>query len=300
MEISLVILAAGMGARYGGLKQLDGLGPNGQTIMDYSVHDAIHAGFDKIVFVIRSDFQKEFNDKVLCRYQDKIKCATVFQDMHSYVPAGMEKVIEDRQKPWGTGHAVLVTKEEVNGPFAAINADDFYGRDAFVQMAKELRQSSSKKGAYSMVGYKLKNTLSDHGSVNRGICITDEKGVLQRIFEGLNIEKKEKLVFHHTHEKPEALELDCFVSMNFWGFTPDIFDFLEDDFKRHVKATAADPKSEYFIPFVVNDMMEKGMATVKVIPTSASWQGVTYQEDRPMVVQSLKLLSEEAIYPHSF
>ena len=300
MEITLVILAAGMGSRYGGLKQLDGLGPNGQTIMDYSVHDAIHAGFDKIVFVIRSDFDKEFREKVLSRYVDKIECATVFQDMHSYVPAGMDQVITDRQKPWGTGHAILVAKDEVKGPFAAINADDFYGRDAFVQMAKELKESATRKGNYSMVGYLLKNTLSDHGSVNRGICITDEAGKLERIFEGLKIEKKNGLVFHHTNETPEPLDTDCFVSMNFWGFQSDIFDFLEKDFERHVKATTSDPKSEYFIPFVVNDMMEKGLAHVKVIPTTASWQGVTYQEDRGMVVESLKKLSDKEIYPVAF
>jgi UTP-glucose-1-phosphate uridylyltransferase len=300
MEISLVILAAGMGSRYGGLKQLDGLGPDGQTIMDYSVHDAIQAGFDRIVFVIRSDFHAEFKEKVLSKYQDKIACSTVFQDMTSYVPESYSNVAEARQKPWGTGHAILVAKESVPGPFAAINADDFYGKDAFTQMAKELKSSQNKKGAYSMIGYRLKNTLSDHGSVNRGICMTNEEGQLQRIFEGLKIEKKDGQVFHHTDGHPELLDENAYVSMNFWGFTSDIFDFLQKDFVRHIEDTKEDPKSEYFIPFVVNDMMGKGLASVKVIPTSASWQGVTYQEDRPVVVQSLSLMSEEGVYPHSF
>lgn len=300
MDISLVILAAGMGSRYGGLKQLDGLGPDGQTIMDYSVHDAIQAGFDRIVFVIRSDFHLEFKEKVLSKYEEKIKCLTVFQDMTSFVPEAYSQVALAREKPWGTGHAILVAKDCVPGPFAAINADDFYGKDAFIQMAKELKASQNNKGAYSMIGYRLKNTLSDHGSVNRGICVTNDKGELQHIFEGLKIESKGDQIFHHTQGHPEPLDENAYVSMNFWGFNSDIFDFLEKDFLGHVEETKNDPKSEYFIPFVVNDMMGKGLASVKVIPTSASWQGVTYQEDRPVVVQSLSMMSEEGIYPHSF
>jgi hypothetical protein len=163
-----------------------------------------------------------------------------------------------------------------------------------------LKKEGAQKGEYSMVGYLLKNTLSDHGSVNRGICITDEEGRLQRIFEGMKIQKKDGGIYHHTNDKPETLEAGCVVSMNFWGFQSDIFDFLETDFHRHVHASKQDPKSEYFIPFVVNDMMEKGMAKVRVIPTNASWQGVTYQEDRPMVVESLKKLSDKEEYPLNF
>lgn len=295
MEISLVILAAGMGSRYGGLKQLDGLGPEGQTIMDYSVNDAIAAGFTKVVFVIRRDFADDFKEKVLSKYEGKIKCAVVYQDMDAHVPSDYADVAAKREKPWGTGHAILVVKGTVNEPFAAINADDFYGRDAFVQMAKEL-QSASGTGQYSMVGYRLSNTLSDHGSVNRGICVTDASGKLDRIFEGLKIERKDGGVQHHTNEVPESLDPECLVSMNFWGFQADLLDFLASDFERFIAETKDDPRSEYFIPFVVNDMMGRGQASVKVLPTSASWLGVTYQEDRPIVVEALKKLSEEGVY----
>jgi len=295
MDISLVILAAGMGSRYGGLKQLDGLGPDGQTIMDYSVHDAIQAGFNKVVFVIRRDFADEFKSKVLSRYVDKVACEIVFQDMDSCVPAEFSEVAAQREKPWGTGHAILVVKDVVKEPFAAINADDFYGADAFIQMAAHLKKNGSA-GDYSMVGYRLANTLSDHGSVNRGICVTDEQGRLVRIFEGLKIERKEGKVFHHTDGVAEELDEDCKVSMNFWGFHPDILDFLDEDFSRFIAETKDDPRSEYFIPFVVNDMMGKGKAHVTVLPTSASWLGVTYQEDREIVVDALAKMSQAGVY----
>ncbi len=299
MDISLVILAAGMGSRYGGLKQLDGLGPDGQTIMDYSVHDAIQAGFNKVVFVIRRDFADEFRSKVLSRYTDKVACETVFQDMDSCVPIEFGEVVSRREKPWGTGHAILVVKDVVNEPFAAINADDFYGSDAFVQMAAHLKKESLA-GDYSMVGYRLANTLSDHGSVNRGICVSDEQGRLERIFEGLKIERKEGRVYHNTEGLAEELDEDCKVSMNFWGFHPDILEFLSEDFPSFIEATKHDPRSEYFIPFVVNDMMEQGKAKVIVLPTSASWLGVTYQEDREIVVEALAKMSQEGIYEESF
>lgn len=295
MDISLVILAAGMGSRYGGLKQLDGLGPDGQTIMDYSVNDAIQAGFNKVVFVIRRDFADEFRSKVLSRYTDRIACETVFQDMDSCVPDRYRSVASKREKPWGTGHAILVVKDVVNEPFAAINADDFYGADAFAQMATHLKKESLA-GDYSMVGYRLANTLSDHGSVNRGICVTDEEGKLIRIFEGLKIERSEGGVFHHTDGVAEELDEDCKVSMNFWGFHPDILNFLSEDFPSFIEETKEDPRSEYFIPFVVNDMMGKGKANVTVLPTSASWLGVTYQEDREIVAKALAKLSREGVY----
>lgn len=299
MDITLVILAAGMGSRYGGLKQLDGLGPDGQTIMDYSVHDAIAAGFTKVVFVIRRDFSDDFKEKVLSKYLDKVNCEVVYQDMDAFVPEAFQHLVEKREKPWGTGHAILVVKNVVKEPFAAINADDFYGRDAFDTMASELK-SARGEGEYSMVGYRLSNTLSDHGSVNRGICVTDESGKLIRIFEGLKIERKGDKVFHHTDDTPEELDEHCSVSMNFWGFQPDILDFLEKDFERFIEETKDDPRSEYFIPFVVNDMMNQGKASVRVLPSSATWLGVTYQEDREIVVRALETLSEAGEYEHSF
>lgn len=299
MDISLVILAAGMGSRYGGLKQLDGLGPNGQTIMDYSVHDAVEAGFNKMVFVIRRDFAEEFEQKVLSKYRDKVKCEVVFQDMDAYVPSAFKSIADKREKPWGTGHAILVVRDCVNEPFAAINADDFYGRDAFVQMADELKKGR-EAGSYSMVGYRLANTLSDHGTVNRGVCVTDEAGELQNIFEGLKIRREGDRVVHHTYETEEELDENASVSMNFWGFQSDILDFLEEDFKSFIQETKDDPRSEYFIPFVVNDMMKQGMATVRVLPTSASWLGVTYQEDRDIVMSALAEMSQQGEYEAAF
>ncbi len=299
MDISLVILAAGMGSRYGGLKQLDGLGPEGQTIMDYSVHDAIRAGFNKVVFVIRRDFADEFRSKVLSKYEDKVRCEIVFQDMESCVPPEYKEVAAKREKPWGTGHAILVVKDVVNEPFAAINADDFYGSDAFVQMAAHLQKGGSA-GDYSMIGYRLANTLSDHGSVNRGICLSDDQGRLERIFEGLKIERKDGKVYHYTNGDAEELDENCKVSMNFWGFHPDILDYLDDDFPRFIEETKDDPRSEYFIPFVVNDMMGKGKAQVTVLPTSASWLGVTYQEDREIVADALAKMSQAGVYEDSF
>lgn len=287
MEITLLILAAGMGSRYGGLKQLDGLGPNGETIMDYSVRDAISAGFNKVVFVIRRDFSEAFEEKVLSRYSDKVHCETVFQDMDAGLSPQHQYLAERREKPWGTAHAILVAKPVINGPFAAINADDYYGADAFHRMAEQLKSDLGASGAYSMVGYPLDNTLSDHGSVNRGICSTDEDSMLKSIFEGLKIERTSEGMVHHTTGVKEPLEDNPLVSMNFWGFQPDLFDFLSQDFDRFVEETKDDPKSEYFIPFVVNDMMNKGMVRVKVLPTTARWLGVTYQEDREKVVSAL-------------
>ena len=297
MDITLVILAAGMGSRYGGLKQLDGLGPQGQTIMDYSVHDAVAAGFTKVVFVIRRDFAEDFETKVLSKYRDKVQCEVVFQDMDAFVPEQFGSVAEARQKPWGTAHAILVAKPKVREPFAAINADDFYGNDAFVQMADQLKKGGAE---YSMVGYRLANTLSDHGSVNRGICLTDNEGNLEDIFEGLKIQREGDGVVHHTSGDAEPLDENSSVSMNFWGFQPDIMDFLEEDFKRFIDETKEDPKSEYFIPFVVNDMMKKDMVSVKVIPTNSTWLGVTYQEDRPIVVNALASMSAEGVYADNF
>ncbi len=240
----------------------------------------------------RRDFAEEFRSKVLSRYADKVACETVFQDMDSFVPIEYGEVVSKREKPWGTGHAILVVKDVVNEPFAAINADDFYGSDAFVQMAAHLKKESLA-GDYSMVGYRLANTLSDHGSVNRGICVTDEQGRLERIFEGLKIERKEGRVYHHADGVAEELDEDCKVSMNFWGFHPDILDFLSEDFPSFIEETKYDPRSEYFIPFVVNDMMGQGKANVTVLPTSASWLGVTYQADREIVVEALAKMSKE-------
>lgn len=300
MDITLVILAAGMGSRYGGLKQLDKVGPSGQTIMDYSVYDAIKAGFTKVVFVIRKDFADAFNEMIIDKYKDAVKCETVFQEFDAFTDDIPKEVIDARQKPWGTGHAILVTKNVVNEPFAAINADDFYGRDAFVQMADFLKNCKDTPKTYSMVGYPLVNTLSEHGSVNRGICQVDGDRNLVSIFEGLKIERENGSAAHFTRDEKEYLELDVPVSMNFWGFHPSILDYLEKDFIRFGKETTEDPKSEYFIPFVVNTMMKDEGVNVKVLPTSSKWIGVTYKEDKEFVERDIKSLTEAGDYPSEF
>ncbi|MFT4662000.1 MAG: NDP-sugar pyrophosphorylase family protein [Patiriisocius sp.] len=300
MDKTLVILAAGMGSRYGGLKQLDKVGPDGQTIMDYSIYDAIEAGFNKIVFIIRKDFQDAFDDMIISKYKDKVNCVTVFQETDAFTGDIPKDVIEKREKPWGTGHAILVAKNVIDEPFAAINADDFYGKDAFVQMAKFLSENADNASTYSMVGYPLVNTLSEHGSVNRGICKVDGERNLLSIFEGLKIARKNGSAVHFTNETEEKLELEVPVSMNFWGFHPSILDFLEEDFIRFGKETADDPRSEYFIPFVVNTMMmEKGIS-VKVLPTESKWIGVTYKEDKEFVQKDIAQLTQKGIYPAKF
>lgn len=301
MDIALVILAAGMGSRYGGLKQLDQVGPSGQTIMDYSVHDAIEAGFDKIVFVIRRDFSEAFEEQVVSRYRDQVECVTVFQELDAYVGDLDPAVVEARQKPWGTAHAILVAKEAIDRPFAAINADDYYGKEAFGQMAKWLDAHRADEKVYSMMGYDLSNTLSDNGTVNRGICKVDDQNRLIDIFEGLKIGRKaDGVVVHQTNGREEELDAHSLVSMNFWGFHPSLMDYLAADFLRFSKETTDDPKSEYFIPFVVNDMMKLGHVVTEVVPTDSRWKGVTYKEDKQAVVEAFAEMSEQGVYPVSF
>ncbi len=300
MDITLVILAAGMGSRYGGLKQLDKVGPSGQTIMDYSIYDAIDAGFNKIVFIIRKDFQEAFDEMIISKYKDKVNCITVFQEFDAFAGDIPKKIVERREKPWGTGHAILVAKDVIDEPFAAINADDFYGKDAFDQMASFLKKSDQDPNTYSMVGYPLVNTLSEHGSVNRGICKVDKDRNLISIFEGLKIARENGTVNHFTNDVKEELDLRVPVSMNFWGFHPSILDFLEKDFVRFGKETADDPRSEYFIPFVVNAMMKDHGIKVKVLPTESKWIGVTYKEDKEFVQKDIAELTKEGAYPASF
>jgi len=300
MDITLVILAAGMGSRYGGLKQLDQVGPNGQTIMDYSIYDAIEAGFNKIVFIIRKDFQEAFDDMIISKYKDKVNCVTVFQEFDAYTGDIPSEVVAKREKPWGTGHAILVAKDVINEPFAAINADDFYGKDAFVQMSNFLKANADNASTYSMVGYPLVNTLSENGTVNRGICSVDEERNLVSIFEGLKIARENGSAVHFTNDNKETIELEVPVSMNFWGFHPSILDFLEKDFIRFGKETADDPRSEYFIPFVVNSMMKDHGISVKVLPTESKWIGVTYKEDKKHVQKDIASLTSEGVYPAYF
>ena len=296
MKPTLFILAAGMGSRYGGLKQLDGVGPSGETIMDYSVFDAIRAGFGKIVFVIRHDFEKDFKQKVLSKYENYIKVELCFQDLNA-LPGGFT-CPEGRTKPWGTNHAVLMGKDLINEPFAVINADDFYGRDGFAVLGRALTEMAEKKNDYCMVAYHLGNTISESGGVNRGVCTTDAEGYLTTVVEKTGITcEGEKIVVKDANENKQELDANAPVSMNMWGFTPDYFQHSEDYFINFLKEFGQEMKSEFYIPTMVNYLINNGTAKVKVLDTTSKWFGVTYAEDRPDVVEKLQALVDAGEYP---
>lgn len=300
MKPTLLLLAAGMGSRYGGLKQLDGLGPNGETIMDYSIYDAIQAGFGKIVFVIRKDFEQEFRDKVLSKYEGHIPAELCFQALDK-LPEGFS-VPEGRVKPWGTNHAVMMAKDLINEPFCVINCDDFYNRDAFMAIGRFLAAlPEGSKGSYAMVGFRVGNTLSENGSVARGICGRDEAGNLTDVVERTEIMRVDGEICYKDGEAwvPVGGE-NVPVSMNMWGFTPDYFEHSEAYFKHFL----ADPKNmenlkaEFFIPLMVDKLINDGTATVKVLDTTSKWFGVTYAADRPSVVTKIQQLVDEGVYPN--
>ena len=296
---TLFILAAGMGSRYGGLKQLDGLGPHGETIMDYSVFDAIRAGFGKIVFVIRKDFEQEFREKILSKYEGRIPVELVFQSIDK-LPEGFT-CPADRSKPWGTNHAVLMGADVIREPFAVINADDFYGRNAFEVMAADLmRDRNGKKGDYSMVGFRVGNTMTDNGSVARGVCQTKD-GLLTSVVErtAISYDDKHNIVFTDENDKVQTLEPNTPVSMNFWGFTPDYFDFSQREFVKFLKRDINTPKAEFFIPLCIDTLINDGEATVRVLDTNSRWFGVTYAADRQAVVDKFAELHANGEYPES-
>ena len=295
MKPTLFILAAGMGSRYGGLKQIDGLGPNGETIMDYSVFDALRAGFGKIVFVIRKDFEADFREKVLSKYRNKVPCEVCFQSVDK-VPAGCTYNPE-RTKPWGTNHAVLMGRELIHEPFAVINADDFYGRESFEVLAKFLVSVDGKKGQYCMVGYRVCNTLSENGSVSRGVCATDVDGCLTDVVERTKIEKKGDTIVFSEDGVDTPLEPNTPVSMNMWGFTPEYFQYSDDAFRRFLQEKGQELKSEFYIPTLVNDLILAGKASCRVLDTPSKWFGVTYSEDRPQVVAKIQQLIDAGEYP---
>ena len=298
MKPTLFVLAAGMGSRYGGLKQLDGVGPQGQTIMDYSIYDAIQSGFGKVVFVIRKDFEQDFRSKVLCKYEGHIPTEVVFQSLDNLpegytCPAG-------RTKPWGTNHAVLMGKDVINEPFAVINADDFYGRDAFEVIARELSKDYDRKGDYCMVGFRVGNTMTENGSVARGVC-ENKNGLLTSVVErtAISYDKEHNIVFTDENGKEQTLDPTTPVSMNLWGFTPDYFEYSEREFKKFLDKDINTPNSEFFIPLAVDALINSGEATVKVLDTDSKWFGVTYAADRPGVVEKLAALHAAGHYPES-
>lgn len=299
MKPTLLLLAAGMGSRYGGLKQLDGVGPNGETIMDYSIYDAIKAGFGKIVFVIRKDFEDDFRSKILSKYEGHVPAELVFQSLDA-LPEGFS-VPEGREKPWGTNHAVMMAKDVIKEPFCAINCDDFYNRDAFMVMGKFLSElPEDARGKYSMVGFRVGNTLSENGTVARGVCSTDDGGHLATVVERTEIMRVNGAV-SYKDEQGEWVTIDdnTPVSMNMWGFTPDYFEYSDTYFKEFL----ADPKNqtnlkaEFFIPLMVNKLINEGTATVKVLDTTSKWFGVTYSADREATVERIQALVNEGVYP---
>lgn len=296
MKPTLFVLAAGMGSRYGGLKQLDGLGPNGETIMDYSIYDAIKAGFGKIVFVIRTSFEKDFKTVVVDKFKDLIDTDIVFQEINK-VPEGSTYTAE-REKPWGTNHAVLMGKDAINEPFAVINADDFYGQESFAILADFLRSVEGKQNEYCMIGYRVGNTLSESGSVSRGVCVVDENNLLQNVVERTSIEEKGgKINFLDENGDEVSIEPNTPVSMNMWGFTPDYFQYSEEYFKEFLAENGQKLKSEFYIPLAVNNLIVNKKATCKVLDTPSKWFGVTYAEDRSQVVLKINELVRKGIYP---
>ena len=297
MKPTLFVLAAGMGSRYGGLKQLDGLGPNGETIMDYSIFDAIRGGFGKVVFVIRKDFEEDFRTKILSKYENHIPVEIVFQALDN-LPEGFN-CPEERTKPWGTNHAVLMGKDVIKEPFAVINADDFYGRDGFAVLGKELTDTAGKKNEYCMVGFRLGNTLSESGSVARGVCETNAEGFLTTVVERTAIERIDgEIQFIDENGKKIVLEENIPVSMNMWGFTPDYFEYSEEYFKTFLRDNMSNLKSEYFIPLMVNELVTKNISRVKVLDTTSKWFGVTYADDRQGVVDKIQALIDAGEYPN--
>lgn len=299
MKPTLLLLAAGMGSRYGGLKQLDGLGPNGETIMDYSIYDAIKAGFGKIVFVIRKDFEQDFKDKILSKYEGHIPAELVFQSLDA-LPQGF-KVPEGRVKPWGTNHAVMMAADAIKEPFCVINCDDFYNRDAFMVIGKflaELPEGSTNK--YAMVGFRVGNTLSENGTVARGICSKDENENLTTVVERTEIMRVNGPICYKDEDGEWIpVEDNTPVSMNMWGFTPDYFTHSEAYFKEFLAnpKNMENLKAEFFIPLMVNKLINEHTSTVRVLDTTSKWFGVTYSADRPSVVEKIQQLIKDGVYP---
>lgn len=295
MKPSLLILAAGIGSRYGGVKQMDKLGPGGESIIDYSVFDAIRAGFGKVVFVINKNIEKDFREVWEPKLKGRIEYTFVIQDPDD-LPDGYQRP-ENRIKPWGTGQAVLAARNEIDTSFAVINADDFYGREAY-QLAHDYLVNYKAEDQYCMVGYLLSNTLSDFGSVSRGVCDFDADDKLSRITEITAIEKREDTVgYVNTDGSFGKLDENARISMNFWGFKPGIFKNLQNAFASFLKANINDPKAEFLLPTLVNEMLEQNLASVKMLKTAFAWFGVTYQEDKAMSIERIKQMTEKGDYP---
>jgi UTP-glucose-1-phosphate uridylyltransferase len=297
MKPTLLVLAAGMGSRYGSLKQIDPVGPSGETIIDYSIYDAIRAGFGKVVFIIRKSFEQDFKDIFISKLQPYIPVEYVFQEIDK-VPEGLT-VSPERTKPWGTAHAVLMAKDIIHEPFAVINGDDFYGSGAFKTMADYLNSlTADTQTQYSLVGYQVGNTMSEYGSVSRGVCEEDEKELLVTVTERTNIQYTDgKIAYLEADGKSIFLDPLTLVSMNFWGFTPEYFKQTETIFSDFVKANIDSLKAEFYIPFAIDKLINSSNASVKVLRSDAKWFGVTYKEDKPLVIDKLSQLIKAGVYP---
>ena len=294
MKPTLLILAAGMGSRYGGLKQVDGVGPGGEPIIEYSVYDAIRAGFGKVVFVIRKDIEEAFRETFGDKFEDKIKVEYAFQAVNTPIEGISE--LPEREKPWGTGHAVLVARHLIQEPFAVINADDYYGISGFEDMAHFLKNDCTPDH-YAMIGYQLDKTLSEAGQVNRGICEVDENGLLTDVVERHRIHRATEGIVYEEEGEKHPLSEKALVSMNFWGFHQQIFEEIHQQFVDFVKENRENPKAEFYIPTVVNQLIKTGKIRLSVLPNKEQWYGVTYREDRAMVEKAFEVLVKEGRYP---
>ncbi len=294
MKPTLLIMAAGMGSRYGGMKQTDEFGPNGETILEYSLYDAIKAGFGKVVFIIKEEnlsiFQSKFNDKI----SSKIEVDFAFQGIQDYVPASLG--ILERTKPWGTGHAMLCAQKHTNTPFAIINADDFYGQEAFKIMADFLINDTADN-THSMVAYQLYNTISEHGTVSRGVCLKNEQGNLENVTERTEIYPKENKIVYKENEIETELSQKTPVSMNFWGFKPSIFAITEQLFQNYANSNYTSAKAEFYLPSIVSHIIATNTGKCKVFESQSPWFGVTYKEDKPVVQEQINLLVKKGVYP---
>jgi UTP-glucose-1-phosphate uridylyltransferase len=296
MKPTLLILAAGMGSRYGTLKQMDAFGPNGETIIEYSIYDAIQAGFSKVVFVIRHSFADAFKAKFEPLLKGKIEVEYAYQELTN-LPAGFT-VPEGREKPWGTGHAIMMAKDVIDTPFAIINADDFYGREAYFQM-HDFISKSKDDNEYAMVGYALKNTLSEHGTVSRGVCEVDAQGRLHKVTERTKIGTENGKIYYYEENEKGELTGEEPISMNFWAFKPSFFTHLENIFTEFLKEKGKELKSEFYFNIAVDKLIKAGKASALVVPCDSKWFGVTYPEDKPLVQQKINELIESKKYPNN-
>ena len=295
--MTLFILAAGMGSRYGGLKQIDPFTENGEFIIDFSIYDAIKAGFDRVVFIIKEENYDVFRETVGKRIEGKVKVEYVFQKLDMFV--GEENIPEGRVKPWGTNHAVMMASEVINEPFAVINADDFYGREAYATMCDYLKTLADSRQKYCMVGYQVSKTLSENGTVSRGVCSVDTEGNLTGMVERTQIERVNGTILFHDGGADEPLAEDTPVSMNLFGFTPDYFVYSEEYFREFLKGNIENLKSEFFIPHMVNKLIGDGTSTMRVLRTASEWFGVTYKEDKPQLMANIERLIGEGVYPRN-